>query len=210
MLSHAFGAAFDNPDLIVAAVVGDGEAETGPLGRRLEEHQLPQSGARRRRAADPAPQRLQDQRPDRARPRQRRRHSRLLQGNGYEVHFVEGDDPARVHQPFAAALDRCYDRIRAIQQEARAATASHERPRWPAIVLRTPKGWTGPKVVDGLPVEGTFRAHQVPLANAANRPRRSSRSSTSGCAATARRSCSTPTASSWPSSPRSRRRATAA
>ena len=93
----------------------------------------------------------------------------FLQGNGYEAHFVEGDDPPSVHQAFAATLDRCYDRIRAIQQEAREHGVS-ERPRWPAIVLRTPKGWTGPKVVDGHPVEGTFRAHQVPMADARGNP----------------------------------------
>jgi xylulose-5-phosphate/fructose-6-phosphate phosphoketolase len=93
----------------------------------------------------------------------------LLQGNGYEVRFVEGDDPPRVHQAFAAALDACYERIRSIQHEAR-QRGVFQRPRWPAIVLRTPKGWTGPKVVGGLPVEGTFRAHQVPLADARNNP----------------------------------------
>ena len=88
----------------------------------------------------------------------------LLRGNGYDVRFVGGDDPSRVHQEFAATLDRCYEQIRAIQGEARKHGVS-ERPRWPAIVLRTPKGWTGPKTVDGMPVEGTFRSHQVPLAN---------------------------------------------
>jgi len=87
----------------------------------------------------------------------------LLYGNGYEARFVKGDDPERVHQAFAATLDRCYERIRAIQAEAR-EHGVFERPRWPAIVLRTPKGWTGPKVVDGQPTEGTFRSHQVPLA----------------------------------------------
>jgi xylulose-5-phosphate/fructose-6-phosphate phosphoketolase len=93
----------------------------------------------------------------------------LLRGNGYEVHFVEGDDPARIHQTLAATLDRCYERIRAIQHEAR-EHGVHQRPRWPAIVLRTPKGWTGPKVVDGQPTEGTFRSHQVPLADVRRNP----------------------------------------
>ena len=89
----------------------------------------------------------------------------LLEGNGYEVHFVEGDDPiARAPGSSRRRSTRCYAQIRAIQQDAR-ANGVHGRPRWPAIVLRTPKGWTGPKVVDGLPVEGTFRAHQVPLAD---------------------------------------------
>ena len=94
---------------------------------------------------------------------------KLLEAHGYEVHFVEGDDPLPMHQAFAAALDTCYAKIRAIQTEARAAGFS-QRPHWPAIVLRSPKGWTGPKVVDGLPVEGTFRAHQVPLPNVRDNP----------------------------------------
>src|SRR5918912_689870 len=112
----------------------------------------------------------------------------FIEGNGYEVYFVEGDDPQRMHQQFAATLDTCYARIRAIQKEARSPDGSRQkavgssspgeslpaagrllpsgpRPRWPAIVLRTPKGWTGPKEVDGEPIEGTFRAHQVPLAD---------------------------------------------
>src|SRR5262249_43045906 len=93
----------------------------------------------------------------------------LLYGNGYAAHFVEGDDPASVHQAFAATLDACYDRIRSIQADAR-ANGVHERPRWPAIVLRTPKGWTGPKVVHNLPVEGTFRAHQVPMSDCKTDP----------------------------------------
>ena len=94
----------------------------------------------------------------------------LLEGNGYEVHFVEGDDPARVHQAFAATLDACYAQHPRHPAGGARATAFSERPRWPAIVLRTPKGWTGPKVVDGLPVEGTFRAHQVPLADVRGNP----------------------------------------
>jgi len=93
----------------------------------------------------------------------------LLYGNGYEALFVEGDDPEQVHQAFAATLDHCYERIRAIQAEAREHGVSG-RPRWPAIILRTPKGWTGPKVVDGLPTEGTFRSHQVPLAGVRQNP----------------------------------------
>jgi xylulose-5-phosphate/fructose-6-phosphate phosphoketolase len=169
VLSHAFGAAFDNPDLIVAAVVGDGEAESGPL-----------AGAWRGTAfLNPArdgavlpilhlngykisgPTVLGRESDDDIRA--------FLQGNGYEAHFVEGDDPPRVHQEFAATLDRCYERIRAIQREAREQGIS-ERPRWPAIVLRTPKGWTGPKEIDGQPVEGTFRAHQVPMSAPRNSP----------------------------------------
>jgi len=94
---------------------------------------------------------------------------KILEGNGYEVFFVEGDDPLRVHQQFAATLETCYARIIAIQGQAR-STGFSGRPHWPAIVLRTPKGWTGPKVVDNLPVEGTFRAHQVPLAEVRTNP----------------------------------------
>jgi xylulose-5-phosphate/fructose-6-phosphate phosphoketolase len=162
VLAHAFGAAFDNPDLIVVAVVGDGEAESGPLA-----------------GAWKGPSFLNPARDGAVLPilhlngykisgptvmgRDRDNVVRdMLQGNGYEVSFVEGDDPERVHQSLAATLDRCYERIRAIQSEARDYGVS-ERPRWPAIVLRTPKGWTGPKVVDGQPAEGTFRSHQVPL-----------------------------------------------
>ena len=133
----------------------------------------------------------------------------FLQGNGYEAHFVEGDDPPRVHQAFAATLDRCYDRIRAIQQEARQHGVV-ERPRWPAIVLRTPKGWTGPKEVDGHPVEGTFRAHQVPLADTRNNPEQLAqleswmRAYQPGAAVRRQRQARSP---SWP---RSRRGATGA
>ncbi|HEU0167251.1 MAG TPA: phosphoketolase family protein, partial [Chloroflexota bacterium] len=89
---------------------------------------------------------------------------KLIEGHGYEVHFVEGEEPAAMHQAFAAPLDTCHDRIRAIQADAR-ANGVHERPRWPAIVLRSPKGWTGPEEVGGVPLTGTFRSHQVPLAN---------------------------------------------
>ena len=146
VLSHAFGAAFDNPDLIVAAVVGDGEAESGPLAGAWKSTSflnpahdgavLPILHLNGYKISGPTV--LARDSDDDIRD--------LLQGNGYEVHFVEGDDPPRVHQAFAATLDRCYDRIRAIQQAARQNGVS-ERPRWPAIVLRTPKGWTGPKVV---------------------------------------------------------------
>ena len=146
VLVHAFGAAFDNPDLIVAAVVGDGEAETGPLEGSWKGVALPQPGARRRGAADPAPQRLQDRRPDRARPRApTTRSARLLEGHGYDVHFVEGDDPPACTRRSPRRSTRATTRIRAIQAEARARRRARSRPRWPAIVLRTPKGWTGPE-----------------------------------------------------------------
>jgi xylulose-5-phosphate/fructose-6-phosphate phosphoketolase len=169
VLAHAFGAAFDNPDLIVAAVVGDGEAESGPLAGAWKSTSflnpirdgavLPILHLNGYKISGPTTL-GRDSDDDVA---------SLLRGNGYEVHFVEGDDPQRVHQSLAATLDRCYERIRAIQKEAREHGISG-RPRWPAIVLRTPKGWTGPKVVDDQPVEGTFRAHQVPLANVRQDP----------------------------------------
>jgi len=165
VLSHAFGAAFDNPDLIVAAVVGDGEAESGPLAGAWKSTSflnpvrdgavLPILHLNGYKISGPTVLGRESDDDIRA----------FLQGNGYEAFFVEGDDPPRVHQELAATLDRCYDRIRAIQQEAR-QNGLFGRPRWPAIVLRTPKGWTGPKEVDGHPAEGTFRSHQVPLANA--------------------------------------------
>jgi xylulose-5-phosphate/fructose-6-phosphate phosphoketolase len=163
VLSHAFGAAFDNPDLLVAAVVGDGEAETGPLAGAWQSISflnpardgavLPILHLNGYKIANPT---VLARTPDadlRA----------LFRGHGYEPFFVEGDDPDTVHQTLAATLDRCHDRITAIQQDARAHGVT-ERPRWPMIVLRTPKGWTGPDIVDGIPVEGTFRSHQVPLA----------------------------------------------
>jgi xylulose-5-phosphate/fructose-6-phosphate phosphoketolase len=169
VLSHAFGAAFDNPDLIVAAVVGDGEAETGPLSAAWKSTSflnpardgavLPILHLNGYKISGPTVL-GRDSDDDVA---------ALLAGNGYEAVFVEGNDPERVHQAFAATLDRCYERIRAIQREAREHGVS-SRPRWPAIVLRTPKGWTGPKTVDGQPTEGTFRSHQVPLAGVHENP----------------------------------------
>ena len=168
VLTHAFGAAFDNPELIVAAVVGDGEAETGPLegswkgtsflNPARDGAVLPILHLNGYKISGPsvlARVATADVR-------------RLLEGHGYEVHVVSGDDPFEVHQSLALALDECFARIRTIQRDARAVGAAniHERPRWPALVLRTPKGWTGPRIVDGLPVEGTFRAHQVPLPRA--------------------------------------------
>jgi xylulose-5-phosphate/fructose-6-phosphate phosphoketolase len=169
VLVHAFGAAFDNPDLLVVAVVGDGEAETGPLAGGWKGTSF--LNPARDGAVLPVlhlngykinnPTVLARSTDDDVRA--------MLAANGYEVHFVEGDDPAAVHQTLAATLDACYAKIKAIQHEARTKGVM-ERPRWPAIVLRTPKGWTGPKVVDGEPVEGTFRAHQVPLAAVKTQP----------------------------------------
>jgi xylulose-5-phosphate/fructose-6-phosphate phosphoketolase len=168
-LVHAFGAVFDNPDLIAACVVGDGEAETGPLegswkgvsflDPRRDGAVLPILQLNGYKISGPTVL-------GRAREQDVRG---LLGAHGYDVHVVSGDDPRAVHQEFARTLDSCYERIREIQSAARSgALAGH--PAWPAIVLRTPKGWTGPKFVDGLPVEGTFRAHQVPLDNVRSNP----------------------------------------
>ena len=168
-LLHAFGAAFDNPDLIVACVVGDGEAETCPLEGSWKSVDflnpvrdgavLPILHLNGYKISGPTVQ---------ARERDEALRA-LYRGHGYEPHFVEGDDRATVHQLFAQTLDRCYEEIRSIQDRAR-TQGVRTRPTWPMIVLRTPKGWTGPKVVDGLPVEGTFRAHQVPLSNVRSNP----------------------------------------
>jgi xylulose-5-phosphate/fructose-6-phosphate phosphoketolase len=168
-LVHAFGAAFDNPDLIVACVIGDGEAETCPLegswkgidflNPLRDGAVLPILHLNGYKISGPTVQaRMAD---DDLRA--------LYRGHGYTPYFVEGDDHATVHQLFARALDRCYDGIRAIQSDARTRGFNH-RPSWPMIILRTPKGWTGPKEVDGIPIEGTFRAHQVPLANVRENP----------------------------------------
>jgi xylulose-5-phosphate/fructose-6-phosphate phosphoketolase len=163
-LVHAYGAAFDNPDLIVACVVGDGEAETGPLAASWHSNKF--LNPRRDGAVLPI---LHLNGFKIANPTVLARIGReelteLMRGYGYEPHFVEGDEPAVVHQDLAATMDRVLADIRAIQATARAEGAGEPaRPRWPMIVFQTPKGWTGPKFVDGLPVEGTWRAHQVPL-----------------------------------------------
>ncbi|HEY4091765.1 MAG TPA: phosphoketolase family protein [Luteibacter sp.] len=165
-LSHAFGAAYDNPELIVACVIGDGEAETGALATSWHSNKflnpvrdgavLPILHLNGFKIANPTV--LARIEPDELRD--------LMRGYGYEPHFVEGHEPEAMHQAFAAALDTCLDEIRRIQKEAREESADNaRRPRWPMIVFRSPKGWTGPKVVDGKPVEGTWRAHQVPLSN---------------------------------------------
>ncbi len=168
VLAHAFGAVFDNPDLLAVAVVGDGEAETGPLEGSWKSVKF--LNAARDGAVLPilhlngykisGPTVLgRDEDGDVA---------RLLEAHGYDVHFVQGPTPSGdampLHLAFAETLDVCYGKIRAIQTEAR-RHGFDKQPRWPAIVLRTPKGWTGPDIVDGVQVQGTFRAHQVPLAN---------------------------------------------
>ena len=174
-LSHAFGAAFDNPDLIVACVIGDGEAETGPLATAWHSNKflnpvsdgmvLPILHLNGYKIANPT---ILARIP-------RNELESLLVGYGWEPHFVAGDDPQVMHQQMAATLERVLDEIASIKERARALQAAQgadkiTRPRWPMIVLQTPKGWTGPKVVDGLQVEGTWRAHQVPLAELATNP----------------------------------------
>ena len=168
-LSHAFGAVFDNPDLIVACVVGDGEAETGPLATAWHSNKFLNP------ATDGAVLpilHLNGYKIASATVLARISHEELdqmLRGCGWTPYFVEGDEPERMHQLMAATMDQGVGDIRRIQQQARAAGNS-ERPRWPMIVLRTPKGWTGPKVVEGKQVEGTFRSHQVPLSEPHKKP----------------------------------------
>jgi xylulose-5-phosphate/fructose-6-phosphate phosphoketolase len=168
-LAHAYGAAFDNPDLIVACVVGDGEAETGPLATSWHSTKfvdpvrdgavLPILHLNGYKIANPAVlARIPEE-----------ELVALLEGYGHRPILVGGDDPATVHRQMAAALDEAIGEITEIRRRAREAGAVG-RPRWPMIVLRTPKGWTGPKEVDGLPVEGTWRAHQVPLAGVRENP----------------------------------------
>ncbi len=168
-LAHAYGAAFDNPDLLVCCVVGDGEAETGPLAAGWQSNRfldaardgavLPVLHLNGYKIANPT---VLARMPE---------HdlSSLLEGHGYAPRFVEGSDPGDMHRRMAAAMDDACDEIARIQRAARGEGIT-ERPRWPMIVLRTPKGWTGPKEVDGLPAEGTFRSHQVPLAAMASHP----------------------------------------
>ncbi|TAX57082.1 phosphoketolase family protein [Rhizobium leguminosarum] len=164
-LVHAYGAAFDNPDLIVACVVGDGEAETGPLAASWHSNKflnpardgavLPILHLNGYKIANPtilgraSHEDLQS----------------LFEGYGYEPFFVEGHEPRDMHKQMAATFDRVFDRIREIQEEARNGKAPDICPRWPMIVLRSPKGWTGPKEVDGKKVEGFWRSHQVPVSN---------------------------------------------
>ncbi|WP_030165557.1 phosphoketolase family protein [Spirillospora albida] len=162
-LAHAYGAALDNPDLVVACIVGDGEAETGPLAASWHSNKfldpvadgavLPILHLNGYKIANPS---LLARIPE-------EELVQLLDGYGYHPFLVSGDEPESMHRKMAAALDAALDEISAIQRHAREDGATARR-RWPMIVLRTPKGWTGPKEVDGLPVEGTWRSHQVPLA----------------------------------------------
>jgi xylulose-5-phosphate/fructose-6-phosphate phosphoketolase len=168
-LSHAFGAAFDNPGLIVACVIGDGEAETGALATAWHSNKFLNA------AADGAVLPIlhlngyKIANPTVLARIERAELGQLLRGYGWDPQFVEGDEPEAMHQAMAASLDRVITGIQGIQQRAREGGAS-SRPAWPMIVLVSPKGWTGPKEVNGLPVEGTFRSHQVPLAHPAEHP----------------------------------------
>jgi len=166
-LLHAYGAAFDNPDLIVACVIGDGEAETGALAASWHSNKF--LNPARDGAVIPILHLngFKIANPTILARISRKELTELLKGYGYEPHFVEGTDPEVMHQALASTLDTILGKIHKIQSVARAGGPPDEakRPRWPMIVFRTPKGWTGPKVVDGLPVEGTWRAHQVPIAD---------------------------------------------
>jgi len=168
-LLHAYGAVFDNPDLWVCCVIGDGEAETGPLATSWHSNKF--TNPERDGAVIPILH-LNGYKIAGPTVLARMEHGELvelLQGYGYEPYFVEGDDPPVMHRLMAGTLDRVIERIREIQGEARAHGFRERRP-WPMIVLRSPKGWTGPKVVDGVQIEGTFRAHQVPLTDFAEKP----------------------------------------
>lgn len=163
-LSHAFGAAFDNPELVVACVVGDGEAETGPLATAWHSNKflnpvtdgavLPILHLNGYKIANPTIfARIS-----------RNELEQLFLGYGWTPYFVEGDEPGLMHEAMAATLDKVMEQIKEIQQAARRRKDSYfKRPRWPMIVLKSPKGWTGPKTVDGVQIEGTFRAHQIPI-----------------------------------------------
>ena len=169
-LSHAFGAVFDNPALVVACVIGDGEAETGPLATSWHSNKflnpasdgavLPILHLNGYKIANPTIlARIS-----------REELEQLLRGYGWSPHFVEGHEPMPMHEAMAATLDTVIEEIRRIQAQARSSAGTVDRPRWPMIVFGSPKGWTGPKVVDGKPNEGTFRSHQVPLSDPAKNP----------------------------------------
>jgi xylulose-5-phosphate/fructose-6-phosphate phosphoketolase len=168
-LSHSFGAVFDNPDLVVACVVGDGEAETGPLATAWHSNKF----------LDPATDGAvlpilhlngyKISNPTILARITREELEQLLRGYGWTPYFVEGHEPGLMHEAMAATLDTAVEQIQKIQQDAR-VHGNFARPRWPMIVLNSPKGWTGPKIVDGLQVEGTFRSHQVPLSDPATHP----------------------------------------
>ena len=168
-LLHAYGAVFDNPDLIAFCVVGDGEAETGPLATSWHSNKflnperdgvvVPILHLNGYKIANPTVlARLREE-----------ELSDLFKGYGHKIYLVEGDDPEKMHQQMATTIDEVYAEVKSILDDAR-KNGFKERPYWPMIILKTPKGWTGPKEVDGVKIEGTFRAHQVPLAELADKP----------------------------------------
>src|SRR5260370_30905426 len=168
-LLHAYGAVLDNPDLLACCVIGDGEAETGPLATSWHSNKflnpardgavIPILHLNGYKIAGPTVLARIG----------RDELTRLIRGYGYQPHFVSGHEPEAMHQLMAATLESVVQEISAIQRDAR-ENGFAKRPEWPMIVLETPKGWTGPKIVDGLPVEGTFRAHQVPLGDLSSKP----------------------------------------
>jgi xylulose-5-phosphate/fructose-6-phosphate phosphoketolase len=169
-VAHAFGAAFDNPDLIVTCVVGDGEAETGPLATAWHSNKflnpaldgavLPILHLNGYKISNPTILgRIENEELE-----------QLFRGYGYTPYFVEGSDPAAMHQCMAATLAKVVKEIKAIQAKAHASKKTVQRPRWPMIIMRTPKGWTGPKTIDGLKTEGSWRSHQVPMSEMAEKP----------------------------------------
>src|SRR5258706_1534462 len=169
-LSHAFGAVFDNPELLVACVIGDGEAETGPLATSWHSNKflnpasdgavLPILHLNGYKIANPTIlARIS-----------REELEQLLRGYGWTPHFVVGHEPMPMHEAMATTLDGVIEQIRKIQADARSSSGTVERPRWPMIVFDSPKGWTGPKAIDGKANEGTFRSHQVPLSDPAKNP----------------------------------------
>src|SRR3954465_3248788 len=168
-LVHAYGAAFDNPDLVVACVIGDGEAETGPLATAWHSNKFLNP------ATDGAGLPIlhlngyKISNPTLLARITREELEQLLRGYGWTPYFVEGHEPGPMHEAMATALDAAVEQITRIQQDAR-VRGQVTRPRWPMIVLVSPKGWTGPKVADGQAIEGTFRAHQIPLAVSASAP----------------------------------------
>ena len=169
-LTHAYGAAFDNPDLIVACVIGDGEAETGPLATAWHSNKflnpandgavLPILHLNGYKISNPTILARID----------KDELKQLFMGYGYKPYFVEGSDPKIMHPLMAKTLDTVYREIKSLQAKARSKQKSINRPRWPMIILRTPKGWTGPKSIDGLKTEGYWRSHQVPFAEMAEKP----------------------------------------
>jgi xylulose-5-phosphate/fructose-6-phosphate phosphoketolase len=169
-LSHAFGAVFDNPELVVACVIGDGEAETGPLATSWHSNKFLNP------ASDGAVLPIlhlngyKISNPTILARISREELEQLLRGYGWTPYFVEGHEPMPMHEAMAATLDTVIEQIRRIQSDARKSAGAVERPRWPMIVLSSPKGWTGPKMVDGKANEGTFRSHQVPLSDPAKNP----------------------------------------